>query len=122
MDVRKSVVLRVERFSAALEPVDFLERIRIAMGVDGSVALAYKWYNDPATVPAHSLTTPDDVKMLIAENTRRKLAWCTGNRPVKISIINLVRASFAALGDSNPVSVILGSGDGTLHDLIHLCS
>ena len=92
------------------------------MSVDSSVALTYKWYNDPTTVLAHSLTTPNDVKMLIAENTHHKLVWCTGNHPVKISIINLVCASFAALGNSNPVSVILGSGDGTLHNLIYLCS
>ncbi|KAM5545450.1 hypothetical protein V8D89_000488, partial [Ganoderma adspersum] len=96
MDITQNIVLRAESLSTSLEPVDFIERVRLAMGVDSKVHLAYKWFGDAASSPAYTLATTKDVQQLFTENSRRKHGWRSNHRPIKISVINLDAVSRTA--------------------------
>ena len=91
MDIRKEVVLAFESIPKSLEPMDFLERICLRVGVRREEAsLAYRWSTDPASAAPRALMTDEDVRLLFAEDTSRKSKWRNGHRDVKIRIENLV--------------------------------
>lgn len=91
MDITQAIVLHAESLSTSLEPVDFLEKICLIVGVPRETAkLTYKWQTDPAQAAPHALATDADVQSLFEENARRKHTWRAGTRPVKVIVVNLV--------------------------------
>ncbi|RPD67718.1 hypothetical protein L226DRAFT_548774 [Lentinus tigrinus ALCF2SS1-7] len=89
MDITKEIITITESFPAALEPIDFIERLCIRMGVHRQTAqLVYRWNNEPAST-RRPLAEEDDVMKLYVENVRRKEKWRAGNKEVKICVDNL---------------------------------
>lgn len=90
MDITKEIITISESLPTSIDPVDFLERICIRMGVTRQTAeLVYRWHNEPVST-RRPLQTDGDVMQLFAENTRRKEKWRSGNKEVKICLDNLV--------------------------------
>ena len=95
MDIEKEIVIADMTLPASLEPIDFLEKICIKLGIPREHAqLGYKWPSDAAGMAWRALSTPDDVRKLVEENTQRKQAWRANMRVVRVRIDVLVSNKF----------------------------
>ncbi len=90
MDVTKEIITVSESLPTSLEPIDFLERLCLRMGIERETSqLVYRWNNEPAST-RRPLMADSDVMKLYTDNITRKQKWRSGNKEVKICVDNLV--------------------------------
>ncbi|TFK78417.1 hypothetical protein K466DRAFT_579376 [Polyporus arcularius HHB13444] len=96
MDVTKEIITVSESLPTSLEPIDFLERLCLRMGIERDTSqLVYRWNNEPAST-RRPLMADSDVMKLYTDNITRKQKWRSGNKEVKICVDNLNKVSRTA--------------------------
>lgn len=88
---KKDIVMDHHRLSMTLEPVDFLEKICMIMGLDRKAAhLAYKLNGEARSTPPHILQTDRDVNILYEHIRELRQRATKRSKEIKVEIINRV--------------------------------